>query len=386
MKGILLHLIKRDVVSWRFQISWPRYKECSTACQPRHVKMHCRFLTNSLCIAPTSHKEKNGMNSMTMKRKIAVLAGGYSGESIISERSANMVMNNIDRSLFDPILIRIYQDGWHAVVDGVNIPVDKANLSVMIHGVQFIPDAAFIMIHGTPGEDGILQGYLDMIGIPYTTGGVLNMALTFNKGLTTLALRSFNIPVAKSRILTAKNSPSNSALIDEIGLPCFVKPNRGGSSLGTSRVNNADELAPAIKKAFAVDGEVLIESFLEGTEVTCGVIPWDNDILALPATEIVSENEFFDFEAKYEGKSNEITPARIDDDTMAKVKKISEDIYRLMDCGGMIRVDFMIVRGVPHVIEINTVPGFSEASIIPQQAAVQGINKTFLISTLLNHL
>lgn len=326
------------------------------------------------------------MNSMTMKRKIAVLAGGYSGESIISERSANMVMNNIDRSLFDPILIRIYQDGWHAVVDGVNIPVDKANLSVMIHGVQFIPDAAFIMIHGTPGEDGILQGYLDMIGIPYTTGGVLNMALTFNKGLTTLALRSFNIPVAKSRILTAKNSPSNSALIDEIGLPCFVKPNRGGSSLGTSRVNNADELAPAIKKAFAVDGEVLIESFLEGTEVTCGVIPWDNDILALPATEIVSENEFFDFEAKYEGKSNEITPARIDDDTMAKVKKISEDIYRLMDCGGMIRVDFMIVRGVPHVIEINTVPGFSEASIIPQQAAVQGINKTFLISTLLNHL
>lgn len=321
-----------------------------------------------------------------MKRKIAVLAGGYSGESVISERSAKMVMNNIDRVHFDPILIRVYRDCWYADVDGVETDVNKANLSVMVNGNLFIPEAAFIMIHGTPGEDGILQGYLDMIGIPYTTGGVLNMALTFNKGLTTLALRSYGIPVAKSRILTVKNSPSNSALINEIGLPCFVKPNRGGSSLGTSRVNNADELTPAIKKAFAVDGEVLIESFLEGTEVTCGVIPWENDILALPATEIISENEFFDFEAKYEGKSNEITPARIDDDTMASVKKTSENIYRLMDCGGMIRVDFMIVKGVPHVIEINTVPGFSEASIIPQQAAVHGIDKASLISTLLNHI
>lgn len=323
---------------------------------------------------------------MAMKRKIAVLAGGYSGESVISERSANMVMNNIDRALFDPILIRIYQDGWHADVDGVKTAVDKANLSVMVNGNLFVPEAAFIMIHGTPGEDGMLQGYLDMIGMPYTSGSVLNMALTFNKGLTTLALRSFGIPVAKSRILTHRNMPSNHELIEEIGLPCFVKPNCGGSSLGASRVNNADDLTPALQKAFAVGEEVLIEAFLEGTEVTCGVIPWEKGILALPATEIVSENEFFDFAAKYEGKSTEITPARIDDATMSLVKKTSENIYRLMDCGGMIRIDFMIVNGVPHVIEINTVPGFSEASIIPQQAAVQGIDKASLISTLLNHI
>lgn len=321
-----------------------------------------------------------------MKRKIAVLAGGYSGESVISERSANMVMNNIDRSLFDPVLIRIYQDSWRASVDGVDLEVDRSNLSMVIKGERFIPEAAFIMIHGTPGEDGVLQGYLDMIGIPYTTGDVLNMALTFNKGLTTLALRSFGIPVAKSRILRMNNMPSNQEILAEIGLPCFVKPNRGGSSLGTSRVNNADELTSAIDKAFGVNSEVLVESFLEGTEVTCGVIPWEDGILALPATEIITENEFFDFEAKYAGKSKEITPARIDDLIMKRVKELSADIYRLMDCGGMIRIDFMIVKDIPHVIEINTVPGFSEASIIPQQAAVQGIDKTQLITALLKNI
>jgi D-alanine-D-alanine ligase len=319
-------------------------------------------------------------------KRVAVFAGGHSGESVISERSAGMVMNNIDRSRFDPVLYRIYEDEWTAEVNNVRVPVNKHDLSIDRGTQKWQPEVVFMMIHGTPGEDGILQGYLDTIGLPYTTGGVLNMALTFNKGLTTLSLRNLGVPVADSRIVRKDQGTESMGFIAQIGFPCFVKPNRGGSSLGASRVNSEEELPEALKKAFAVDSEVLVESFMQGTEVTCGVIPWKGGIRALPATEIISENAFFDFEAKYQGKSHEITPARISDAIMQKVQDTSAFIYTSMNCRGMIRIDYMIVGDTPHVIEINTVPGFSEASIIPQQAAVEGIDKTSLISSVLDHV
>lgn len=318
-----------------------------------------------------------------MKRRVAVFAGGYSQEAAVSLKSAAMVMNNINRELFDPLLIRISKQGWEAEFKGLTFAVDRSNCTVQLPERIFVPDVACIMIHGTPGEDGHLQGYFDMIGLPYTTGGVLNMALTFDKGLTTQTLRALNLPTTTGLLLRAGEEHNLADVLAQVGLPCFVKPNRGGSSIGMSKVNAAEALPAALTKAFQEDSQVLVERFVAGTEVTCGVIPWEGDIRALPATEIVSENEFFDFEAKYLGKSQEITPARITDEVMLAVQTLALRIYRAFECRGMIRVDMLIDNDAPLVIEINTVPGFTEASIIPQQAAVVGISKSELITAVL---
>lgn len=318
-----------------------------------------------------------------MKQRVAVFAGGYSQEAAVSLKSAAMVMNNINRELFDPLLIRISKQGWEAEFKGLTFAVDRSNCTVQLPERLFIPDVAFIMVHGTPGEDGHLQGYFDMIGLPYTTGGVLNMALTFDKGLTTQTLRAMHLPTTTGVLLRAGEEHNLADVLAQVGLPCFVKPNRGGSSIGMSKVNTAEALPAALTKAFQEDSQVLVERFVAGTEVTCGVIPWEGDIRALPATEIVSENEFFDFEAKYLGKSQEITPARITDEVMQAVQTLALRIYRAFECRGMIRVDMLIEGDNPLVIEINTVPGFTEASIIPQQAAVVGISKSELITAVL---
>lgn len=318
-----------------------------------------------------------------MKRRVAVFAGGYSQEAAVSLKSAAMVMNNIDREVYDPLLIRISRAGWEAEFKGLTFAVDRANCSVQLPDRLFVPDVAFIMVHGTPGEDGHLQGYFDMINLPYTTGGVLNMALTFDKGLTTQTLRAMPLPTTTGVLLRGSDGHDLEQLLSVVGLPCFVKPNRGGSSIGMSKVKTAAELPDALKKAFAEDSQVLVERFVSGTEVTCGVIPWEGGARALPATEIVSENEFFDFEAKYLGKSQEITPARISAAAMTAVQNLALQIYDAFECRGMIRVDMMVVNDAPLVIEINTVPGFTEASIIPQQAAVEGISKAQLIDAVL---
>jgi D-alanine-D-alanine ligase len=240
-----------------------------------------------------------------------------------------------------------------------------------------------MIIHGTPGENGILQGYFELLRIPTTTGDTLNMALTFNKKMTTRVLGTFGLRVARSITLKAQQSYSTASIAEQVGIPCFVKPNCGGSSIATSKVNKVEELHKAIDTAFTADNQIIIEEFIEGDEVTCGVIQWQGNVMALPITQIVSKKEFFDFEAKYQGQSEEITPAPIDDDLYKQVQAHAEDIYRMLDCKGMIRVDF-IIRGVEiFVIEVNTTPGFSEASIIPQQAAVQGIDKTALISAVI---
>ena len=315
---------------------------------------------------------------------VAVFAGGYSAEAAVSLKSAAMVMNNIDRDRFDPVLITVSKEGWKAEYNGAPVAVNQADLSVETPAGTIRPQVAFIMIHGTPGENGILQGYLDTIGMPYTTGGVLNMALTFDKGLTTQTLRAMGLPTTTGVLIRPGGNQNLDEIIAKTGLPCFVKPNRGGSSIGMTKVSRAEQLEAAIATAFNEDSQVIVERFISGTEVTCGVIPWEGGIRALPATEIVSENEFFDFEAKYLGKSQEITPARIPDVTMKAVQDLAEQIYVALECSGMIRVDMIIADGQPHVIEVNTVPGFTEASIIPQQAAAVGIGKTELITRVIN--
>lgn len=319
-----------------------------------------------------------------MKKVIAVVCGGYSGEAVVSMKSAEMVMNNIDRERFEPIKVVIGRGEWYADYQGQNISMDKNDFTFRHQNSTVRFDGAFVIVHGTPGEDGKLQGYFSMIGLPCTTGDVLNMATTFNKKSTTRLLANFGYTVAKSIVLRRNEPYSVSFVIQNLGLPCFVKPNCGGSSIGTSRVNKSDELHLALDKAFVEDEEVIIEEFIAGTEVTCGVIQYGGKIMALPITEIVSKKEFFDFEAKYQGASEEITPARISEEMTKKVQQASEDIYKRMDCRGMIRIDFLLRENEAFVVEVNTVPGFTEASIIPQQAAVLGINKQQLISAVID--
>jgi D-alanine-D-alanine ligase len=317
-------------------------------------------------------------------KKVAVVCGGYSGEAVVSHRSAQMVMDNIDRSRFEPVKVMIDQLAWKAEWEGVNYPIDRNDFTFTAKGVKYMFDGVFMIIHGTPGEDGLLQGYFEMLGIPVTTGGVYTQALTFNKKATTRVLSSMGFHTARSLQLKAWEPYSSTFISQHVGLPCFVKPNCGGSSLGTSRVNHLEEMHLALNKAFEVDDHVIIEEFISGTEVTCGVIIWEGKVMALPVTEIVSKKEFFDFQAKYEGLSEEITPARLSPEVTENIQRLSEDIFRKLECKGMIRVDYIIRENEPFVIEVNTTPGFSEASIIPQQAAVIGINKTQLISAVID--
>lgn len=313
-------------------------------------------------------------------KNIAVLTGGFSGEAVIAEKSAAMVMRSIDRERYRPVLYRITEEAWTAHLDDESVEIDRATFHATFDEGRFVPDLAFVMIHGTPGEDGILQGYLELMGIPFTTGNVLNMSLTFSKHATTSYLRNRGYNVADSKLLEEEESPDIDEILAITGLPCFVKPNEGGSSIGMSKVSERNQLLPAIQKAKAVFPEVLIERFMVGREVTCGVLPINGKPTALPPTEIITDNEFFDYAAKYEGQSKEITPAEIGEEQTARVQDLAMRIYRSLNCKGMVRVDFILIEGQPHVIEVNTVPGFSEHSIIPQQAGAAGISSTQLIT------
>ncbi len=316
-------------------------------------------------------------------KKVAVVCGGYSGESVVSMRSANMVMNNIDRSKYDATKIIITRERWYAELDGQEIDVDKNDFSLVHNGNKKTFDGVFMIVHGTPGEDGLMQGYFEMIGMPCTTGNVGNMALTFNKKTTTRTLGSMGYKVAKSLTLKSDEPYSASFVVQHVGLPCFVKPNCGGSSIGTSRVNDAESLHLALDKAFCEDSQVIIEEFIQGREFTSGVIVINGKPTALPITEIISKKEFFDYEAKYQGASDEITPAKLEETLTLRIQQSSEDIYKKLDCRGMIRIDYLLRGEDIYIIEVNTVPGFSEASIIPQQAAAAGINKTELITAVI---
>jgi D-alanine-D-alanine ligase len=277
-------------------------------------------------------------------KAIAVIMGGYSAEKIISMKSGEVVMNFLDKSLYKPYAIVIDENEWKMVDGNTSYTLNRSDFSVDLNGQKIVFDGVFIAVHGPPGENGILQTYLDALNIPYTSSGAKASELSFDKGKCNDFLRNNGIPCAKSVILKKNETVQQDFLINTLGLPCFVKPNSNGSSFGISKVSNPDELLPAIEKAFTHDDNVLVESFLSGTEVTCGAHNLNGDVQTLPITEIISENDFFDFEAKYEGKSKEITPARISNEIAKKVSERTIEIYKLLNLDGIARIDFIITR------------------------------------------
>lgn len=308
-----------------------------------------------------------------MKKNIAVLMGGYSHEAQISMKSGETVLKHIDSEKYNTVKIVIDEKGWNAHFNEQVIPVDKNDFSVTRQGEKIKFDLAFVVIHGTPGEDGKLQAYFDMIGMKYTTSGVLPLALTFNKYACNTYLQQLGIRCAKSIRITRESSVNPNEIANEIGLPMFIKPSDGGSSFGVTKVKSKEEIESAIQTALEHGTEAVIESFVNGTEVTCGIYHLGGKTTVLYPTEIVSENEFFDFDAKYKGLSQEITPARISEELTELIRNTTKKVYHFLALKGLSRVDYIIQNGEPFLIEVNSVPGLSDASIIPQQARHSGI-------------
>jgi D-alanine-D-alanine ligase len=311
-----------------------------------------------------------------MKPKIAFVTGGFSGEAEISYKSAITFEKNIDKERYELYKIDITIDGWfYELKNGDKISVNKNDFSILIEEEVITFDAVLIGIHGTPGEDGRLQGYFDMLHIPYTSCDCATSALTFNKRYTVAIAAASGINVANSILLFKKNFQSPDELVKDLKFPVFIKPNNGGSSIGMSKVNApSEELGKAIEKAFKEDDQVLIEEFIEGREFTIGVFKAKGEIIALPITEIISKNDFFDFEAKYHGASNEVTPANVEEHVAELVQENAVKAYRIFNCKGIIRIDFIYNEKEEklYMLEINTVPGQSEASIVPQQLKILG--------------
>ena len=310
-----------------------------------------------------------------MKKKIALVTGGYSGESVISYKSAASIQKNIDTAKWDCYLIDINPEGWYYIDDQKNkIAVNKNDFSITVSGQKINFDAVLVGLHGTPGEDGKLQGYFDCLKIPYTSCDAATSALTFNKRYTVAVASFAGMHVARSLHLFKDAALSSKQILKQLSLPLFVKPNNGGSSLGISKVKEAGELDAALQKAFKEDDQVLVEEFIGGREFTIGVFKSKGNIIALPITEIVSKNEFFDFQAKYEGASEEITPAKVEESVAEKVRYEAKKAYEVFNCNGIVRIDFIYdeTSGHPFLLEINTVPGQSEASIVPQQVVAMG--------------
>jgi D-alanine-D-alanine ligase len=321
------------------------------------------------------------------KKKIAFVTGGYSGESVISYKSAVTIENNIDRDSYEVYKIDIHPTGWwYESEEGEEVAVDKNDFSIKIDGSKITFDAVLIGIHGTPGEDGKLQGYYDMLKIPYTSCSAATSALTFNKRYTVAVAAFGGINVAKSLHLF-KHSPLTAEIIlKQLQLPVFVKPNNGGSSIGMSKVSEQADLQNALDKAFKEDDQVLVEEFIKGREFTIGVFKTGGEITTLPITEIKSKKDFFDYEAKYvAGMSEEITPAIVEEYIAEKVRSAARRVYQLLDCRGIVRIDFIYneTDSEPYMLEVNTVPGQSEASIVPQQVKAMGWSLKEFYSTLL---
>ena len=309
------------------------------------------------------------------KPKIAFLTGGYSGEAQISYQSAKTIEKNIDPEKFEYYKIDITLKGWFYETNGEKSEVDRNDFSIKADGEKILFDAVLIGIHGTPGEDGKLQGYFDLLGLPYTSCDCAISALTFNKRYTVAVASFAGIKVANSVLLFKKDYQSPDEQVTNLKFPVFVKPNNGGSSIGMSKVNlPSEELGAAIEKAFKEDEQVLVEEFIKGRELTIGVFKSKGKVIALPITEIITKNEYFDFEAKYLGASQEITPAEINDEIAAQINEQAIKIYQIFNCRGIVRIDFIYneEEQVPYLLEINTVPGQTEASLVPQQVKAMG--------------
>jgi D-alanine-D-alanine ligase len=312
-----------------------------------------------------------------MKKKVALVTGGLSGEAQISYKSAVTVNGNLDRNKFDVFQIDINQSGWwYTPENGAPQKVNRDDFSITDGGNKINFDVVLLCIHGTPGEDGKLQGYFDMLGLPYTSCDAATSALTFNKRYTVAVAAFGGISVANSMHLFKHTPVAPADILEKLQLPVFVKPNNGGSSIGMSKVTTADALAPALEKAFKEDNQVLVEEFISGREFTIGVFKTKGALQVLPITEIETSNEFFDFEAKYQGKSVETTPALISDTMQYQLEAAAKRVYEVLNCRGVVRVDFIYneQKGLPYMLEVNTVPGQSAASVIPQQVKAMGMS------------
>jgi D-alanine-D-alanine ligase len=307
-------------------------------------------------------------------KNVAIICGGFSSEYEISIKSASNILANFPEG-FNVYLIKLSKNGWFAELNGVSFDVDLKDLSFMVDATKIKTDIAIVYIHGDPGENGKVQAYLDMIDVPYVNSGPLASELSFDKWYCNQFLSKFNVPVAESIYLTnPRQLQSSENIVSQLGLPLFVKPCDSGSSFGIAKVSKEENLKEAVDAAFKEGRTVVIESFLDGTEVTCGVYRGKHGVEALPVTEIVTENDFFDYKAKYEGLSQEITPARIDDKSTRSVQELAIKIYQLLQLKSIARIDFMLVDGIPHVIEVNTTPGFSNESIVPKMIACKGMS------------
>ena len=314
-----------------------------------------------------------------MKKIIAIICGGDSSEHDVSLRSAQGIYSFIDKDIYDCYIVEMKGLVWEALLpDGSSTTVDRNDFSFQCGDTKIVPDFAYITIHGTPGENGILQGYFDLIRMPYSTSGVLIEALTFNKFALNNYLRSFGVTVAESLLIRRgqEHAITDDEIIEWVGLPCFVKPSDDGSSYGVTKVKTKEQLRPALEVAFAEDNDVMVESFLDGTEITCGCYKTRKASHVFPITEVVTSQEFFDYDAKYNGKVDEITPARIDSSTAERVSKLSSAIYDILGCRGIIRIDYILTgpRGKEtiNMLEVNTTPGMTATSFIPQQIRAAG--------------
>lgn len=320
-----------------------------------------------------------------MVRNIALLTGGDSSEWQIALQGAENIGNALDRSRYTPYTIVLRNGDWtYTAPDGTKSELDRNDFTLPVAGRKIKLDYALIVIHGTPGEDGRLQGYLDMMGIPYSSCGFVSSVLTFDKAACKRAVAGSGIHLAKEILLNKTSEIDPAAIIAELGLPLFVKPNASGSSFGVTKVKKQNELLPAITEAFKESDQVLMEEFIEGREISCGVMIAGGKEYIFPITELVCQSEFFDYKAKYQGFSNEITPADLPEAIRKEVNRLTLIAYKRLNCRGVVRIDFIVKGETPYMIEINTIPGMSSHSIIPQQAATMGMSLTELFNLIID--
>ena len=324
-----------------------------------------------------------------LKRNIAIVCGGDSSEHDVSLRSAQGLYSFFDKERYNVYIVDIKGQDWHVELpDGTTANIDRNDFSFIENGKATLFDYAYITIHGTPGENGILQGYFDLVGIPYSTSGVLVEAMTFDKFVLNQYLRGYGVAVADSLLIRRgfEHLVSDDEIAQRIGMPCFVKPATDGSSFGVSKVKKKDQLAPAMRKAMMESDKIMVEQYLEGTEVTMGIYKTQEKSVPLPITEVVTQNEFFDYDAKYNGQVQEITPARISEDVARRIREITSHIYDILHCNGIIRIDYIISKeGKIFMLEVNTTPGMTPTSFIPQQVKAAGLSMTDVLTDIVEN-
>ena len=324
-----------------------------------------------------------------LKRNIAIVCGGDSSEHDVSLRSAQGIYSWFDKERYNVYIVDVKGQDWHVELPGgITAKIDRNDFSFVEDGKAKLFDYAYITIHGTPGENGILQGYFDLVDIPYSTSGVLVEAMTFDKFVLNQYLRGYGVAVADSMLIRRgyEHLVSEDEVERRIGMPCFVKPATDGSSFGVSKVKNKDQLAPALRKAMLESDEIMVEQYLEGTEITIGCYKTDEKEVLLPITEVVTKNEFFDYDAKYNGQVEEITPARISEEWAHRVREITSHIYDILHCNGIIRIDYIISpEGKIRMLEVNTTPGMTPTSFIPQQVKCAGMTMTEVLTDIVEN-